>query len=67
MFDHLHATAFQHSSLGRTILGSADNVSKITKADLEEYIATHYTPSRMVGRKGGYPVSLDWWMLQQED
>lgn len=26
IFDHLHATAFQHSPLGRTILGPADNV-----------------------------------------
>ena len=28
LFDHLHATAFQHTGLGRTILGSADNVRK---------------------------------------
>lgn len=26
IFDHLHATAFQHSPLGRTILGPAENV-----------------------------------------
>jgi hypothetical protein len=26
VFDHLHATAFQHNPLGRTILGPADNV-----------------------------------------
>ena len=28
LFDHLHATAFQHTGLGRTILGSADNGEK---------------------------------------
>ncbi|XP_062210335.1 probable mitochondrial-processing peptidase subunit beta, mitochondrial [Phragmites australis] len=48
IFDHLHATAFQYTSLGRPILGSADNVRSITKEDLEKYIATHYTASRMV-------------------
>lgn len=48
VFDHLHATAFQHSPLGRTILGPAENVKSITKEDLENYISTHYTPSRMV-------------------
>ena len=31
LFDHLHATAFQHSPLGKTILGPADNVRSITK------------------------------------
>ena len=43
LFDHLHATAFQHTGLGRTILGSADSVRKITREDLEKYIKTHYT------------------------
>jgi processing peptidase subunit beta len=48
LFDHLHATAFQHTGLGRTILGSAENVSTITRNDLEKYIKTHYTAPRMV-------------------
>lgn len=48
LFDHLHATAFQHSPLGRTILGPSDNIRSITKADLADYIATHYTAPRMV-------------------
>jgi processing peptidase subunit beta len=48
MFDHLHATAFQHSSLGRTILGPAANIRSISKANLQDYIRTHYTAPRMV-------------------
>ncbi|KAG8095950.1 hypothetical protein GUJ93_ZPchr0013g35353 [Zizania palustris] len=48
IFDHLHATAFQYTSLGRPMLGSADNVRSLTKKDLQEYIATHYTAPRMV-------------------
>ncbi|GJP35824.1 hypothetical protein CLOM_g20345 [Closterium sp. NIES-68] len=53
LFDHLHATAFQFSPLGRTILGSADNVRSITREDLEKYIATHYTGPRMVVAASG--------------
>jgi processing peptidase subunit beta len=48
LFDQLHATAFQHSPLGQTILGSADNIRSITRADISDYIATHYTGPRMV-------------------
>ncbi|CAA0830016.1 Probable mitochondrial-processing peptidase subunit beta [Striga hermonthica] len=48
IFDHLHATAFQHTPLGRTILGPAENIKSIRKEDLQKYIATHYTAPRMV-------------------
>ncbi|KAK1306484.1 hypothetical protein QJS10_CPA10g01955 [Acorus calamus] len=48
IFDHLHATAFQYTPLGRTILGLEKNVKTITKAHLENYISTHYTTPRMV-------------------
>ncbi|PSC75779.1 putative mitochondrial-processing peptidase subunit beta [Micractinium conductrix] len=48
IFDHLHATAFQHSPLGRTILGPAENVRSISRQHLADYIATNYTAPRMV-------------------
>ncbi|GMH15700.1 hypothetical protein Nepgr_017541 [Nepenthes gracilis] len=48
IFDHLHATAFQYTPLGRTILGPAQNIRTITKAHLQNYISTHYTAPRMV-------------------
>ncbi|GAB2303335.1 hypothetical protein Dimus_037329 [Dionaea muscipula] len=48
IFDHLHATAFQYTPLGRTILGPAQNVRTITKSHLQNYISTHYTAQRMV-------------------
>lgn len=41
--DHLHSTAFQHTPLGRTILGPTQNIQAMTKADVEAYIRTHYT------------------------
>lgn len=53
IFDHLHATAFQYSPLGRTILGSADNIRKITRDDLQKYMQAHYTAPRMVVSAAG--------------
>lgn len=48
VLDHLHATAFQGTGLGRTILGPAENIQSLSKADLTGYINTHYTAPRMV-------------------
>ena len=48
VFDHLHATAFQYSPLGRTILGTADNIKSMTQERIKNYIETHYTAGRMV-------------------
>uniref|UniRef100_A0AAR2JFZ2 Mitochondrial-processing peptidase subunit beta n=1 Tax=Pygocentrus nattereri TaxID=42514 RepID=A0AAR2JFZ2_PYGNA len=48
VFDYLHATAYQDTALGRTILGPADNIKTINRADLVEYITTHYKGPRIV-------------------
>ncbi|KAL7467607.1 hypothetical protein ACHAXS_007847 [Conticribra weissflogii] len=48
VLDHLHATAFQGSGLGRTILGPESNIRKLTRGDLRAYIETHYLAPRMV-------------------
>jgi processing peptidase subunit beta len=48
IFDLLHETAYQGSGLGRTILGPEENIRKINKRDLENYIHTHYTGPRIV-------------------
>lgn len=48
IFDLLHATAYQGSGLGRTILGPEENIKAISRADLESYIRTHYTGPRVV-------------------
>lgn len=42
VFDQLHATAFQHSPLGRTILGPEANIRSIRRQDLVDYMAAHY-------------------------
>lgn len=48
VFDHLHATAYQETPLGQTILGPAKNIKSISKQDLETYISTHYKAPRIV-------------------
>lgn len=48
VLDHLHATAFQGTGLGRTILGPEENIRSLTKADLQGYINQQYTSQRMV-------------------
>ena len=48
VFDHLHATAFQYSPLGRTILGPVENIKSINRDQLVEYMKTHYRGPRMV-------------------
>lgn len=48
VLDHLHATAFQKSPLGQTILGPMSNIKAITRQHIVDYIQTHYTAPRMV-------------------
>jgi len=48
VLDHLHATAFQGTGLGRTILGPEENIRSLKRDDLVNYIKTHYTAPRMV-------------------
>ncbi|XP_050069783.1 mitochondrial-processing peptidase subunit beta-like [Anopheles maculipalpis] len=48
VFDHLHATAYQGTPLGNTILGPTKNIRSIGKTDLEQYIKEHYTAPRIV-------------------
>jgi processing peptidase subunit beta len=48
VFDHLHATAFQHSPLGRTVMGPASNIKAMTRDKLASFMKTNYTGPRMV-------------------
>lgn len=68
IFDHLHATAFQNTPLGRTILGPADNIRRLTRGDLADYIGANYTAPRMVTRCLSPPAYADllWSVLAAE-
>ncbi|XP_064154551.1 cytochrome b-c1 complex subunit 1, mitochondrial-like [Anguilla rostrata] len=46
--DLLHATAFQGTSLGHSVLGPTQNARSLTRQDLVEYINSHYKAPRMV-------------------
>ncbi|GAB4840101.1 hypothetical protein Ancab_020813 [Ancistrocladus abbreviatus] len=48
IFDHLHATAFQYTPLGKSVIGPVNSIKSITKADIQDYISTHYATHRMV-------------------
>ncbi|XP_017881046.1 mitochondrial-processing peptidase subunit beta isoform X2 [Ceratina calcarata] len=48
VFDHLHASAYQGTPLGRTILGPTKNIKSITRNDLLDYVKTFYGPPRFV-------------------
>lgn len=48
ILDELHATAFQGTGLGRTILGPNENIRNLSRSDLQNYIDTHYTADRFV-------------------
>uniref|UniRef100_A0A8W7PPI2 Mitochondrial-processing peptidase subunit beta n=1 Tax=Anopheles coluzzii TaxID=1518534 RepID=A0A8W7PPI2_ANOCL len=48
VFDHLHATAFQGTALGKSILGPSKNVQSIGKTELKHYIDTQYKAPRIV-------------------
>nr|XP_018908312.1 PREDICTED: mitochondrial-processing peptidase subunit beta isoform X1 [Bemisia tabaci]XP_018908317.1 PREDICTED: mitochondrial-processing peptidase subunit beta isoform X2 [Bemisia tabaci] len=48
VFDHLHSCAFQGTPLGRTILGPTENIKKISREDLANYVKAYYVPGRMV-------------------
>ncbi|EAA01226.4 AGAP001767-PA [Anopheles gambiae str. PEST] len=48
VFDHLHATAFQGTALGKSILGPSKNIQSIGKTELKHYIDTQYKAPRIV-------------------
>jgi processing peptidase subunit beta len=48
VFDNLHMAAFPDHGLGFTILGPDANIRSLTRAQLLEYISTHYIGPRLV-------------------
>uniref|UniRef100_A0A8C5Y8P2 Cytochrome b-c1 complex subunit 1, mitochondrial n=1 Tax=Microcebus murinus TaxID=30608 RepID=A0A8C5Y8P2_MICMU len=48
VFDYLHATAFQGTPLAQAVEGPSENVRKLSRADLTEYLDRHYKAPRMV-------------------
>ncbi|KAM3844733.1 cytochrome b-c1 complex subunit 1, mitochondrial [Vipera latastei] len=47
LFDYLHASAYQGTALARTAEGTTANIKKLTRADIAEYMETHFKAPRM--------------------
>ncbi|XP_007421968.1 cytochrome b-c1 complex subunit 1, mitochondrial [Python bivittatus] len=48
LFDYLHASAYQGTSLAQTAEGTTANIKKLTRADIAQYMETHLKAPRMV-------------------
>lgn len=48
VFDYLHASAYQGTPLGRTVLGPRENIKSLTPKDLKYYVDSHFKASRVV-------------------
>mgnify|MGYP006276053327 CR=1 FL=1 len=48
IFDWLQETAYPDQPIGRAILGPPERVRAFTREDLTRFVATHYTPERMI-------------------
>uniref|UniRef100_A0AAG5DAM5 Mitochondrial-processing peptidase subunit beta n=1 Tax=Anopheles atroparvus TaxID=41427 RepID=A0AAG5DAM5_ANOAO len=48
VFNHLHSTAFQGTSLSNSVYGPSSNIKAIKADDLRGYVNTHFKAPRMV-------------------
>ena len=48
IFDWLQDTAYPDQAMGRTILGSTENVRSFSREDLQNFVTEHYGPEQMV-------------------
>lgn len=48
VFDYLHATAFQGTPLAQAVEGPSENVRRLSRTDLTDYLNRHYKAPRMV-------------------
>jgi predicted Zn-dependent peptidase len=53
VFDQFQSVAFPSQALGRSILGTAEYITRHSSADLKSFIAQYYHPSRMVVSAAG--------------
>jgi predicted Zn-dependent peptidase len=48
VFDYFQETAYPAQSMGRPILGPADNIKRFTREEISGFMAMNYCPSKMV-------------------
>lgn len=65
--DYLHATAYQGTPLGQTVLGPRENVQSIKSKDLKYYVDTHFKASRTVLAASGGVKQSDLLQLAEQN
>lgn len=48
VFEHLQEVAFPDQPIGRSVLGNARSLKAIKVGDLQDWLASHYVPNRLV-------------------
>lgn len=59
IFDRFEAAIYRGHPLARPVLGDADSVRQFTREMLLDYVATHYTPDRMIVAVAGHAEHED--------
>ena len=59
VFENFNSTAFKNQSIGRSILGTKETVSRFQKPDLKNFLSSNYGPQNMVVVSSG-DMSSDW-------
>lgn len=65
--DYLHATAYQGTPLGQTVLGPRENVESLKAKDLKYYVDTHFKASRTVLAAAGGVKQSDLLQLAEQN
>jgi predicted Zn-dependent peptidase len=66
LHDELKATIWSQHPLGRPICGTADTVSRLNRAHLEEFVDEHYTGPRVIVAAAG-DIDSDCFAAQTQD
>ena len=66
VFENFNSTAFKNQSIGRSILGTKETVSKFQKLDLKNFLSSNYSPQNMVVVSSG-DINSDWFFKSIEE
>jgi len=59
VFENFNTTAYKNQSIGRSILGNKDTVSRFKQLDLKKFLLSNYAPENMVVSSSGN-IDTDW-------
>ena len=53
VFDFFQEAAYPEQAMGRPVLGRAEVIARLSRAELQTYLAEHYSPQRMIVAAAG--------------